>query len=69
MVHIMNYKIYIYVFCVLLCIYAMSCLNYEKFIKNNKVIEARIFFLIVAIVIGYLLGNFIIEFTNLELLF
>ena len=47
MVHIMNYKLYVYVFSILLSIYALTGINFEKITRKNKVIEIRIFIIIV----------------------
>ena len=61
----MHYKIYIYVISVLLSTYTLSGINFEKFIKKNKVIEARILVLIISFALGYLITNFITDFLSL----
>lgn len=66
MVHIMNYKIYLYVFFVFLSIFGLSCLDYEKFIKKNKVIETRVLLMLLGLVLGYLVTNFVTDFINLD---
>ncbi len=62
----MNYKLYLYVFNILLCTYACTCLNFEKFIKKGKVIETRILCLIISIILGYLFTNFITDFLTVS---
>ncbi len=62
----MNYKAYIYVITVLLSAYTLSGLNYDKFIKKNKVLEARLLVLILSFSIGYLITNFITEFLEVS---
>lgn len=65
----MNYKIYLYAICVFLSIFALSGINYEKFIKTNKIIETKILIMILALIMGYLLTNLIVEFLELSAIF
>lgn len=60
----MNYKVYLYVFFVLLSAYAISGLNFDKLMKRNKIIEARIIVLLLSFISGYLVTNFITDFLN-----
>ena len=62
----MHYKIYIYVITVLLSTYTLTGINFEKFIKKNKVIEARILVLILSFALSYLVTNFITDFLSLS---
>ena len=62
----MHYKIYIYVITVLLSTYTLSGVNFEKFIKKNKVIEARILVLLISFALSYLVTNFITDFLSLS---
>lgn len=62
----MNYKAYIYVVSVLLTAYTLSGINYDKFIKKNKVLEARLLVLILSMSIGYLVTNFITDFIEVS---
>lgn len=62
----MNYKLYVYVFIILLSTYATTCLNFEKFIKKDKVIETRILSFMISIIIGYLFSNFIFDFLEIS---
>lgn len=62
----MNYKAYIYVVSVLLTAYTLSGINYDKFIKKNKVLEARLLVLILSFSIGYLITNFITDFLEVS---
>lgn len=62
----MNYKIYIYVITVLLSTYTLSGINFEKIMKKNKVVEARILVLILSFICGYLLTNFIWDFMQVS---
>lgn len=62
----MNIKAYIYVISVLLCAYTLSGVNFDSFIKNNKVIEARLLVIVLSISLGYLLTNFITDFISVS---
>ena len=63
-VHIMNYKLYVYVFSILLSIYALTGINFEKLTRKNKIVEIRIFIIIVGFILGYLISNFIFDFLE-----
>lgn len=65
-VSILQIKTYIYVISVLLSAYALSGINYDAFIKKNKVIEARVLVILLSISLGYLLTNFITDFINVS---
>ena len=69
MVNIMNYKIFLYIILTFLIIFGVSAINYEKFIKANKVWETRILLMLLSMSLAYLVTNFIIDFTNLDSLF
>jgi len=62
----MNYKTYIYVISVLLSAFALSGINYDSFIKKNKVLEARILVILLSIALGYLITNFITDFVSVS---
>lgn len=62
----MNYKMLLYVFNTLLCIYALSGINFNKIMKTNKIIESRIFVMIFSFVLAYLLTNFIFDFLEVS---
>ena len=62
----MNYKLYVYVFIIFLSIYATTCLNFEKIIKKDKVIETRLLSFMISIIIGYLFSNFIFDFLEIS---
>ena len=60
----MQYKIYIYVIAVLLSTYTLSGVNFEKIMKRNKAIEARILVMLLSFSLGYLITNFIVDFIS-----
>jgi len=60
----MNYKIYVYIVAVLLSIFALSSINFEKIIKRNRVIETKILVILLGFALGYLVSNFIFDFIS-----
>ncbi len=69
MVNIMDYKVYIYIVFVLISAFALSAVNFEKFIKKNKILETRILVMILSFISGYLLTNFLIDFLEFSKVF
>jgi len=65
----MNYKLLVYVFNIMLCTFALSGINFEKFIKKNKIVETRILVTILSLIFAYLLTNFIFDFINFSKIF
>ena len=60
----MNYKIYVYIIAVLLSIFALSSINFEKIIKRNRLIETKILVIVLGFALGYLVSNFIFDFIS-----
>ncbi len=50
----MNYKIYGYVFFSMLSAFALSGVNFNKFLKQDRYFEARILAMILSMVLGYI---------------
>ena len=69
MVNIMDYKVFVYIVFVMLSAFALSAVNFEKFIKKNKVLETRILVMILSFISGYLLTNFLIDFLEFSKIF
>jgi len=65
----MNYKIYLYVFFTFLSIYTFSAIDFSKFLRVNKNIEARIIVFILSFAFSYLVTNFIYDFINCTKIF
>ena len=61
----MNYSLIIYTVCIFIAAYGVSGLNINGLIRQGKVWEARVLCIILSIVLGYGLANFIIDFLNL----
>lgn len=60
----MSYKLFIYVISVMLSTYALTGINWNKLLKTDKKIEARILIIVLGIGLGYLVSNFIISFIE-----
>lgn len=58
----MNYKLYVYIFFSMLSAFALSGVNFNKILKENKYWEARILVVLLSLVMGYIVTNFIYEF-------
>ncbi len=62
----MNYKICLYALFAFLSIFILSGINFEKFMKKNKIVEARLLVMTLSFAMSYLLTNFVIDFLNLS---
>ena len=60
----MSFKMILYVINVFLSTYILSGINFDKIMKRNKVIEARILVLVLSFMASYLLTNFIVDFIS-----
>lgn len=60
----MRIEIYLHVFFTLLAIFIFNGVNFEKFMKRGKVIEARLLVLTLSFAFSYLLTNFVLDFIN-----
>ncbi len=61
----MNYEMLLYAIFIMVSGIALSGINFEKIIKKNKIIEVRILIVILSLISGYLLTNFVIDFLKL----
>jgi len=65
----MSIKIYLYIITTMLSAYSLTGINFDKFWKTKKIIEARVFIIILSLSMSYLLTNFIVDFlTNSKIL-
>ena len=62
----MNYKAYIYIITLLISAFALSGINFDQFIRSNKVIEARILVILSSIALSYITTNFITDFISVS---
>ncbi len=62
----MNYKIYFYAIFLFLSIFILAGVNFEKIMKKNKVIEAKLLVMALSCCMSYLLTNFFFDFLNIS---
>lgn len=55
------FKVLIYLLCFILVMFGLSALDFNKLIKKNKVNEARVLYIVLAMIITYLLGSFLMD--------
>ena len=60
----MNAKVYIYMVTTLLSAYTLTGINFNKFWNSKKSIEAKIFVILLSLIMSYLLTNFITDFLS-----
>lgn len=58
----MNVKIFLYIFVSILVVWSLDSININQIFKKNRVFQARVFYLILAISLIYLTTNFIYDF-------
>ena len=61
-------KVIVYIISVLISIFCLSGINYNNFFKKNHIWEARVFIVVVSLIMGELLANFIINFASLSII-
>lgn len=54
-------RVIIYILCFILVMFGLSSIDFNRFLKKNKVAEARTLYLILAAIITYLLGSFLMD--------
>lgn len=58
----MSVKFFIYIFVSILVIWSMESVNINQIFKKNRVMQARIFYLLLGLSMIYLITNFIFDF-------
>jgi len=58
----MNAKVFIYIIVSILVVWSMDSININQIFKKNRIYQARIFYLLLALAIIYLITNFIYDF-------
>ena len=62
----MNIKVFLYVIFIFLSAYTLKGINFDKIIKKNKDVEARLLVIILSFIMGYLLTNCIADFLEVS---
>lgn len=60
-------KLIVYIISIVLSMYGLSCFRYEHFILKGKVRQFYLFYIIVSLALGYLVGSFLLEFMTIHL--
>lgn len=58
----MKYQFYLYIFFSMLSAFALSGVDFQKFMKPNKYWESRILAILLALALGYIITNLIVAF-------
>ena len=61
-------KFAIYILSAIVVVWSMDAININVIFKKNKVIQARVFYMILVFVFTYLLASFLYDFIYIELL-
>ena len=62
----MNVKFLLYLITIPFVMYALDSLNINHLFKKNKVLQARILYIIIGLVLTYLLVNFMYDFYDVS---
>lgn len=60
-------KVFVYIISICLTMYGLSCLNFEQYLKKNKVRQFYILYIVLSVGIGYMFANFILDFATLSI--
>ena len=61
-------KFAIYILSAVISIWSMDAININVIFKKNKVIQARVFYMILVLIVTYLLASFLYDFIYVKLL-
>ena len=60
-------KYAVYLLSTIIVIWSMDAININSIFKKNKVIQARVFYIILCLVLIYLLSNFLLDFLYIKI--
>lgn len=60
-------KYAVYLLSTIIVIWSMDAVNINVIFKKNRVIQARVFYIILAMVLIYLLSNFLLDFLYVKI--
>ena len=61
-------KFAIYILSAIIAIWSMDAININVIFKKNKVIQARVFYMVLVFIVTYLLASFLYDFIYVKLL-
>ena len=60
-------KFALYILSAIIVIFSLDAVNINVIFKKNKVLQARVFYLVLVFIFTYLLGSFLYDFIYLKL--
>lgn len=60
-------KVFVYIISICLSMYGLSCLDFDKRLKKNKVLEFYVLYIVLSVGLGYLFASFILDFALLSM--
>ena len=54
-------RIIVYLICFIICIFGLNSIDFARFLKKNKTTEAWVLYLILAMCLTYILGQFLMS--------
>ena len=61
-------KFAVYILSAIIVVWSFDAVNINTIFKKNKVLQARVFSLVLILILTYLLGSFLYDFIYLKLL-
>ncbi len=61
-------KFAVYILSAIIVVWSFDAVNINTIFKKNKVLQARVFTLVLILILTYLLGSFLYDFIYLKLL-
>lgn len=62
----MNAKYFLYIFVSIIVIWSMEAININHIFKKNRVLQARVFYVLLSLSVIYLITNFIFDFFSVS---
>ena len=66
-VAIIMLKFSVYILSAIIVIWSLDAVNMNVIFKKNKVVQARVFYIVIALILTYLLANFLYDFVYIKL--
>ncbi len=60
-------KFAVYLLSSIIVIWSIDAVNINGIFKKGKVVQARVFYVVIALVLIYLLANFLYDFINIKI--
>lgn len=60
-------KFAVYLLSSIIVIWSIDAVNINGIFKKGKVVQARVFYVVIALVLIYLLANFLYDFINVKI--